>query len=183
MWFGRTANLGAAETLLTGYIDGCAANAQRPRKVQEQTVAAVQKAAGPRRLTIDAAVQTPRDRALELALAAARVADENRGRDIVILDLRELTPLFDYFVIATGTSRRQLHAISEEIDKALEQGLGDRRMGIEGYVASRWILLDYGNVVIHLFDLETREYYALENLWGGAKHIEWTRPRRDTGTY
>ncbi len=72
-------------------------------------------------------------------------AADNRGRDIVILDLRELTTIFDYFVIATGTSRRQLHAMSEEIDHALEQGMGDRRQGIEGYEQSSWILLDYGD--------------------------------------
>ncbi|MFH1264673.1 MAG: ribosome silencing factor [Planctomycetota bacterium] len=111
------------------------------------------------------------DRALERALVAARTADDNRGRDIVVLDLRELTTFFDYFVIATGTSRRQLHAISEEIDHALEDGLGDRRMGIEGYSESRWILLDYGDVVIHMFDPETREYYALEELWAQAKRV------------
>ena len=110
-------------------------------------------------------------RALERALAAARTADDNRGRDIVILDLRELTTFFDYFVIATGTSRRQLHAISEEIDHALEDGMGDRRMGIEGYNESRWILLDYGDVVIHIFEPDTREYYALEELWAEAKRV------------
>jgi ribosome-associated protein len=111
------------------------------------------------------------NRSLQLALAAARTADENRGRDIVVLDMRELTPLFDYFVIATGSSRRQLHAMSEEIDHALEEGLGDKRMGIEGYQESRWILLDYGDVVIHLFEPEMRQYYDLEQLWAGAKRV------------
>ena len=111
------------------------------------------------------------DRALERALTAARTADDHRGREIVILDLRELTTFFDYFVIVTGTSRRQLHAISEEIDHALEEGMGDRRMGIEGYSESRWILLDYGDVVVHIFEPETRAYYALEQLWAQAKPV------------
>jgi ribosome-associated protein len=111
------------------------------------------------------------DRALQRALVAARTAEDNRGRDIVILDLRELTTIFDYFVIASGTSRRQLHAMSEEIDHALEDGLGDHRMGIEGYGESRWILLDYGDVVIHLFDPDTRAYYGLEDLWAQAKRV------------
>ncbi len=111
------------------------------------------------------------DRALSLALAAARTASENRGRDVVVLDMRELTRIFDYFVLATGTSRRQLHAMSEEIDHTLEDDLGDRRMGIEGYAESRWILLDYGSVVIHLFDEPTRQYYVLEELWAGAKRV------------
>ena len=120
---------------------------------------------------------TASNRSLQLALAAARTAAENRGRDIVLLDMRELTPLFDYFVLATGTSRRQLHAMSEEIDHTLEDDLNDQRLGIEGYDQSRWILLDYGSVVIHLFDEETRGYYALEELWAGARRIPL--PERD----
>ena len=113
------------------------------------------------------------------ALAAARTAEENRGRNIVVLDLRELTSLFDYFVLATGTSRRQLHAMSEEIDRVLEQELADRRLGIEGYGESRWILLDYGDVVVHLFDEETRDYYRLEDLWAQAKRVPF-EPRHPT---
>ena len=111
-------------------------------------------------------------RSLELALAAARTASENGGRDIVVLDMRKQSTLFDYFVIATGTSRRQLHAMSEEIDHTLEDDLKDKRMGIEGYDVSRWVLLDYGTVVIHLFDDQTREFYALEALWADAKVID-----------
>jgi ribosome-associated protein len=114
----------------------------------------------------------PKDAGLRRALVAARVAAENRGRDIVILDMRELTALFDFFVVVSGTSRRQLHAISEEIDRVLESELGDRRLGIEGYEASRWILLDYGDLVIHLFEPEMRQYYALEELWAQAKKVK-----------
>jgi ribosome-associated protein len=111
------------------------------------------------------------NRSLERALAAARVADLNRGRDIVILDLRELTPVFDYFVLVTGGSRRQLHAISEEIEQVLKKDFKDRRLGLEGFADSRWILLDFGDVVVHMFDQETRGYYDLEHLWAGAKRI------------
>mgnify|MGYP000865068446 CR=1 FL=1 len=119
-----------------------------------------------------AVVRDDQQRSLQLALAAARTAAENRGRDIAVLDLRDLTAIFDYFVIATGTSRRQLHAISEEIDRALQDDLGDERLGIEGYAESRWIVLDYGSVVIHLFEDETRSYYDLENLWAEAKRVD-----------
>ena len=112
------------------------------------------------------------DRSLQLALAAAQVAAENRGQDIVVLDLREQTPIFDFFVIASGTSRRQLHAISEEIDHRLEDELQDQRLGIEGYAESSWILLDYGSVVVHLFDEGTRGYYDLENLRANAKRVD-----------
>lgn len=116
---------------------------------------------------------TQPDRSLQLALAAARTAEDNRGQDIVILDMRSLTPVFDYFVLVTGNSRRQLHAISEEVDHTLEDELGDQRLSIEGYNESRWILLDYGSVVIHLFDEETRQYYALEDLWAAADRVPW----------
>lgn len=106
-----------------------------------------------------------------MALAAARIAAENRGRNILVLDLRAITQIFDYFVVVTGTSRRQLHAMSEEIDHLLEVDMHDKRMGIEGYRESRWIVLDYGNIVVHLFDEETRDYYALEELWGDAPKV------------
>lgn len=111
------------------------------------------------------------ERSLQLAMAAARTAEENRGQDIVVLDMREITPVFDYFVLVTGNSRRQLHAISEEIDHCLEDDLNDKRMGIEGYRESRWILLDYGTVVIHIFDEEMREFYALEQFWNQATRV------------
>ena len=74
-------------------------------------------------------------------------------------------------MLVTGTSRRQLHAISEEIDHVLEKEFGDRRLGIEGYAESRWILLDFGDIVVHMFDEETRGYYDLEQLWAGAKRV------------
>jgi ribosome-associated protein len=132
------------------------------------------------RVTIaDASTTTDvrQERSRQLALAAARTAEDHRGQEIVLLDMRAMTTEFDYFVLVTGNSRRQLHAISEEIDRVLETELGDERFGIEGYNESRWILLDYGSVVIHLFDAETREYYALEDLWGQAERVAlpWQR--------
>jgi ribosome-associated protein len=111
------------------------------------------------------------DRSRQLAVAAARIAIANNGSDVLVLDVCEQTALFDYFVIATGTSRRQLHAISEEIDDVLQKDLGDTRLGIEGYEDSRWIVLDYGSVMIHLFDEEARAYYDLESLWADAKVV------------
>lgn len=118
-------------------------------------------------------IRTPAvtDRSRELAAAAARTAIANNGSDVLVLDVCEQTALFDYFVIATGSSRRQLHAISEEIDDVLQKELGDTRMGIEGYEDSRWIVLDYGSVMIHLFDEEARGYYDLESLWADAKVV------------
>ncbi len=112
-------------------------------------------------------------RSLELAVAAARTAVDNRGQDVQVLDTRGQTALFDYFVIATGSSRRQLHAISDEIDHKLERDLHDRRMGSEGYDESRWIVLDYGSIVIHLFDEDARRYYRLEELWADSPRVSF----------
>ncbi len=121
-----------------------------------------------------AAQRTNPERSLILALAAARTAAENGGTDIVVMDMSKHTAIFDYFVIATGTSRRQLHAMSEEIDNTLEKKLDDKRMNIDGYDDSKWIVLDYGTVVIHLFDEDTRKFYSLEALWGDAQKVDLT---------
>jgi ribosome-associated protein len=118
-----------------------------------------------------ATLETRQEHSRQLAFAAARTAEDHRGQDVVVLDMRLATTEFDYFVIATANSRRQLHAISDEIDRVLEGEMGDQRHGIEGYNESRWILLDYGSVVIHLFDAETRAYYALEDLWAQARPV------------
>ena len=112
--------------------------------------------------------------ALDRACLCARVAADNKARDVVVLDMRGVTPIYDFLVLATGASRRQMHAIAEEVDAAMRDA-GDRRLGIEGYEASRWIVQDYGDVVVHVFDAEAREYYALEDLWADAAKVDWER--------
>jgi len=112
-----------------------------------------------------------RDRARELAVVAARVAEETRGADIAVLDLRGITPVFDYFVIATGSSRRQMHAMADEIEAEIKKEFHDRKRGGEGYEEGRWIVLDYGNVMVHLFDADARAYWDLEQLWSDAKRV------------
>ncbi|MBX9582680.1 MAG: ribosome silencing factor [Gemmataceae bacterium] len=112
--------------------------------------------------------------ALTRACVAARVAADNKGQDVLVLDMRPCTPLFDYFVLATGASRRQIHTLAEEVDAALAAE-GDTRLGIEGYEASKWVVQDYGDVMVHVFDPETRDYYKLEELWADAVKIDWER--------
>ena len=118
-------------------------------------------------------VRTSPQRSLELAAAAAREAEDNRGQNVVVLDMREQTTIFDYFVIATGTSNRQLRAMSDAIDDVLQKQFGHKRLSVEGYEDSHWILLDFGSVVVHLFDEKSREYYRLEDLWAGARPVAW----------
>jgi ribosome-associated protein len=119
----------------------------------------------------EAAASTRPDRGRQLALLAARVAAETRGADVKILDLRGLTPVFDYFVVATGTSRRQIHAMADEIEKAVKTELHDLKRGGEGYEEGRWIVIDYGDVMVHLFDAEARTYWDIEQLWNDAQLV------------
>jgi ribosome-associated protein len=108
------------------------------------------------------------------ACLCARVAEENKGSDIVVLDMRKLTPMYDYFVITTGTSRRQTHTIADEIEKAMAEQ-GESKLSIEGYDTGKWIVLDYGDVVVHVFDPQCRDYYELEELWAEAPRLDWRR--------
>ncbi|HEV3205168.1 MAG TPA: ribosome silencing factor [Gemmataceae bacterium] len=110
--------------------------------------------------------------AQDLAFLCARTAADNKGRDILVLDMRGITPLYDFFVIATGTSRRQIHTLAEEIDAGM-RAVGEKRLGIEGYEAGKWVVQDYGNIVVHLFDPDARLYYALEDLWADAPCLNW----------
>lgn len=123
----------------------------------------------------------PRRPSLALARAqiCARIADDNRARDIVLLDLRQATPLVDFFVIVTAGSRRQSHAIASEIDHQMKK-LGEAKLGIEGSEEGRWILIDYGDFVVHIFSAEDRAYYALEEIWGDAPRLDWHEPARVT---
>ncbi len=113
-------------------------------------------------------------RAEERACLCARVAEENKGSNILVLDLRQLTPIFDFFVIATGSSRRQIHNLAEEIDATMSRE-GEKRLSIQGYEASRWVAQDYGDVMIHIFDTESRDFYRLEELWADAPRVDWQR--------
>lgn len=110
--------------------------------------------------------------ALQRACLAAKVATENKGENVVVLDLQDVTTEFDYFVIATGKSRRQVHTIVEEVDAAM-RSTGDTRAGINGYEASKWVIQDYGDVLVHVFDGDTRDYYRLEEVWADGKAIDW----------
>jgi len=111
---------------------------------------------------------------LDRVIAAAKVAEENKGYDVVILDIRELTKTFDYFLIASGSSRRQLYAIGDEIQRKLVGEMGDTCLSVSGHTEGKWIVIDYGDIVVHLFEPETRKYYALEELWGKANRVKHT---------
>src|SRR3989339_253529 len=108
----------------------------------------------------------------EIAILCARIADAKKAEDILILDVRRLTFITDFFVICNGSNKRQLQSIASEIELKLHSH-GIHGVGIEGYSDGRWILMDYGDVVIHLFDREMRHFYDLELLWGDAPKLLW----------
>ncbi len=112
----------------------------------------------------------PYKNARAFALAAAKVAAERHCSNIVVLDLKGKSPATDYFVIATGTSDRQMRTVADEICEAAK-GRGLQRFGRAGYEQARWVLLDFVDVVIHIFDSEYRAYYDLELLWGDAENL------------
>lgn len=111
-------------------------------------------------------------KALENAKACARIADHNRGKDVLLLDLRKATSLVDFFVIATATSRRQGNAIADEADQEMKRR-GERKLGLEGAEEGKWVLIDYGDFVVHVFSPETRAFYSIEEIWGDADRLDW----------
>lgn len=113
-------------------------------------------------------------RSLKNALIAAQCADEMRAKDVVVLDLTKVASIVDFFVIATGTSRRQLHAVADEVNRKLKGEEGNTRISVEGYrTEANWILVDFGDVVLHVFTDEGRQLYDLENLKADATRIDW----------
>ena len=112
-------------------------------------------------------------KARKFAVSAAKLAVSRHCSDVVVLDLQGKSPATDYFVIATGTSDRQMRTVADEIcEAAKKEGL--QRFGRAGYEHARWILLDFIDVVVHIFDSEYRDYYDLELLWGDAEKISYS---------
>jgi ribosome-associated protein len=107
---------------------------------------------------------------LEVAQFIVDVASDKLAEDIVLLDLRGLAPFADYFVIMSAESSRQVEALEEELTQALK-GAGVVRPRREGTATSGWVLLDFSDVIVHVFSPEEREFYDLERLWRGAPQV------------
>ena len=107
----------------------------------------------------------------EMALTAAKALDEKKGAAISAVEITDLTSLADYFVFATGSSNTQINALCGAVEKAMdEQGVPVLRR--EGYRDGTWVLLDYGDIVVHVFSPEAREFYSLERLWSDGKPVD-----------
>jgi len=113
----------------------------------------------------------------EKALLCAQAALDHKAIDLAILEVKKLSSFADYFVISSGSSDRQVQAISSHIEEKLgKQGL--HPLGIEGKREGRWVLLDYGDVIIHIFYHPIREFYDLERLWSDAPKVEMPSVRK-----
>ncbi|MFN3322462.1 MAG: ribosome silencing factor [Bryobacteraceae bacterium] len=101
---------------------------------------------------------------------AVQAAESKKASDVRVLDLREVTSFADYFVICTGANPRQIQAISDEVGQKLRE-IGETPNSVEGYSNAEWVLLDYGDFLVHVFSEQARSYYDLERLWRHAKDV------------
>ncbi len=119
------------------------------------------------------AALTPRS----LALLAAEVCDSKKAKEIIVLDVRKITTISDYFIVCSTSNERQARAIAEDLRMRLKE-MGKREMGVEGLEDARWVLQDFGDIVLHIFHESQREFYDIEGLWADAKQVRWKKPSK-----
>ena len=112
--------------------------------------------------------------ARQFAVEAARLAASTHCHNVVVLDVRGISPVTDFFILATGTSTRQMRSVADEIAE-LGQKHTYAPLSTNGYEGNSWILVDFVDVVLHIFSNDARTYYDLDNLWGDAQRVEWTQ--------
>ena len=117
---------------------------------------------------------------MNLAAVAARAASDKLGADTVILEVGQVLAITDAFVITSGANSRQVRTIAEEVEKAVKADDGPTPLRIEGLDDARWVLLDYGDFVVHVFLDEARRYYDLERLWSDAPRVRWDEGGRSS---
>lgn len=120
----------------------------------------------------------PTDAARGLAVNAARLAEDRNCEDVLVLDLREFSAVTEYFVIATGTSDRQMASVCNELER-MGKTIGQKVYRVAGRDKADWIVLDFVDVVVHLFNASLRDFYDLELIWGEADRVDW---RKEHGT-
>lgn len=123
---------------------------------------------------------TDADDGRTFAIDAARIAQDYKAEDIIILDLRGLSTLADFFVLGTGTSDRQMQTVLDKI-KEHAKSIDRRPFNVADSPGGAWLLADYVDVVIHLFDADHRAYYDLDGLWGDAPEVAWEPDARESG--
>ena len=109
---------------------------------------------------------------LEKLMIAAAAAGERKALDMVALDIRKIASFAEYFLVCSGTSTRQVQAIADEVMEKLREARDARPLHTEGYETATWILLDYGDLIVHVFTEDSRQFYQLERLWRDAERVE-----------
>jgi ribosome-associated protein len=117
--------------------------------------------------------RTTTDDARSRSILAARAAASKNGQDILVLEVGDIISITDAFVITSGTNTRQVRTIAEEVERKLKEEGARAPVQVEGLGDSSWVLLDYGDFVVHVFLTETRDYYSLERLWADAPRVQW----------
>lgn len=107
---------------------------------------------------------------------AADAIFDAKGNDIVLLDVEKVFLLSDVFVIATGTSRPHVQALADRVEEKLKADIDLKPIRLEGKAEAEWVLVDYGDIIVHLFQGSAREFYSLERLWGDSERITWDEP-------
>lgn len=115
-----------------------------------------------------------RDEMRDLLIAAAKAASDKKGEDTIILEVGGVLAITDAFVITSGANSRQVRTIAEEVEQKIDEAGGAKPLRIEGLDDARWVLMDYGDFVVHVFLDEVRRYYDLERLWSDAPRVEWS---------
>ena len=134
--------------------------------IKEQSLHPTPAPAVPARTLVNESEEQLDDR----ILTALRAAAEKKASDVVVLDLREIASFTDFFVIVSGNNERQVQAISDEVSDTLKKS-GNPAARVEGYKTAEWILLDYGDFVVHVFDEKARKFYDLERLWRESRRV------------
>jgi len=111
--------------------------------------------------------------ALDIALCAARAADDKQGTDIIVLEVGDVLAITEYFVICSGSNRRLVDTLVEEIEAVVKSDAGRKPLRTEGRHEQQWVLLDYGDVIVHVFLDEIREFYEIERLYRDVPVIDW----------
>jgi ribosome-associated protein len=114
------------------------------------------------------------DTARKLATACARIAQDSNATDVVVMDLRGVSPITDYFVICTGSSSRQMRTVAQQVGE-YGKSVDQPAWQVAGLEGGDWIVLDFVDVVVHIFDEQHRKYYDLELIWGESPHVRWKR--------
>ena len=147
------------------------------REKKKTSVKSVKKAAPKKTVKASKAAKsvknpTFRDQVLKAAHRAVKVGQDKMAKDFVLMDVNELSSITDFFLIMSATSERQIKAIAFEIEKTLKEEFGFRAIRMEGLAESRWVVMDYVDLIIHVFHEKVRPIYQMEELWAEGRKIE-----------